>query len=74
MAVQNTPVSPEDTNSDWPCAAACIKDTSSASVNPVAKASSSHSPAENDAWEVRSSVTQRLIVARMSSLDSDAPS
>src|SRR4051812_9090142 len=73
-AAQNTPVSPEETNSDWPWAAACAKVTSSASVKPVANASSSHSPAENEAWVVRSSVTQRLIVARMSSLDSDAPS
>src|SRR3954452_6408097 len=73
-AAQNTPVSPEDTNSDWPWAAACCSVTSSASVKPVAKASSSHSPAENDACVVRSSVTQRLIVARMSSLLKEAPS
>jgi hypothetical protein len=74
IAAQNTPVSPEDTNSDWPWAAAWANVTSSASVKPVAKASSSHSPAEKDAWRVVLSVTQRLIVARMSSLASDAPS
>jgi hypothetical protein len=74
IAAQNTPVSPEDTNSDWPWAAACWRVTSSASVNPVANAKSSHSPAENDACRVLLSVTQRLIVARMSSLDNDAPS
>src|SRR3954451_17569735 len=73
-AAQNTPVSPEETNSDWPCAAAWASVTSSASVKPVAHASSSHSPALNDACRVALSVTQRLIVARMSSFDSDAPS
>src|SRR5262249_45933864 len=73
-AAQDTPVAPQDTNSDWPRAAACCSVTSSASVKPVANASSSHSPAENDACRVELSVTQRLMVARMSSLDSDAPS
>jgi hypothetical protein len=43
-------------------------------VKPVGKASSSHSPALKDGRRVALPVTRRLIVARMSSLDSDAPS
>src|SRR3954452_20922486 len=70
IAVQNVPESPLDTNSVWPWAAACASPGSSPSVKPVAAASASHSPAEKLAWRVVLSVTQRLMVARMSSLES----
>src|SRR5689334_22735860 len=72
-AVQNVPVSPEETKSVWPCAAAWASTWSRPSVKPVAAARTSHSPAEKLAWRVVLSVTQRLIVARMSSLESVEP-
>src|SRR6185437_17023564 len=72
-AGQNEPVSPLEVNSVWPCAAACWSTASSAVSKPLTCASTSHSPAEKLACLLVLSVTQRLIVARMSSLESDGP-
>ncbi len=74
IAEQNEPLSPLDTNNDWPCASACFKIGSIAAVRPLTEARSSHSPAEKLACAALLSVTQLLMVLAMSALAKDAPS
>src|SRR3954469_5814142 len=70
---QNEPVSPLEVKRVWPCAAACLRVLSTLVWKPVTCAIVSHSPAEKLACRVVLSVTQRVIVAAMSSFASEPP-
>src|SRR5262249_27429445 len=48
---QNPPVSPDDVNTVWPWAAACMNELSSTAIDPASDAANSHSP--NDALAAR---------------------
>ena len=48
---QKPPVSPDEANTVWPCAAACIIELSSTAIEPLSDAANSHSP--NDALAAR---------------------
>src|SRR3954452_9252558 len=70
-AEQFEPWSPVETNRLWPWAAARCSTGFRPEVKPLARASASHSPAENDACRMVLSVTHLEMVGRMSVLSSE---